>query len=316
MASILSLDFGGTKLSAGVVERGERTWRSLKRVPSGPAVDRAWSLDAMASMASELLAGTPAASVGVSFGGPVDAEQGRVLRSHHVPGWEGFPLREALEDRFGAPAIIDNDANVGALGEARFGAGQGCRSLLYVTISTGIGGGWVLDGHIHRGADGLAGEIGHLTVQPGGPTCSCGRRGCLEAVAAGPAIARSAQARLHERPEGGATLRRLVDGEVKAITARDVSHAARAGDEIARQVLREAAGWLGYALGGAIVLLNPERVVIGGGVSKSGAGYFEDVRAAARQQVLPDMRVDVVPAALGDDAPLWGGVALAEALLI
>jgi glucokinase len=245
----------------------------------------------------------------------VKAREGIVFLSHHVPGWENIPLRDWLRRRFGVPVAVDNDANVAALGEWRFGAGQGYCSLLYVTVSTGIGGGWILDGRIYHGADSLAGEIGHMTIQPGGPVCACGRRGCLEAVAAGPAVARRAQVRLTAEPQAGEVLRKLVDGDVKAVTAKHVSQAVEAGDELARQVLEEAAQALGFGLGCAIALMNPERIVVGGGVAKSGERYFEAVRAAARANVLPGMKVEIVPAVLGDDAPLWGAIALAEGLL-
>ena len=322
---LLALDFGGTKLSAAVAVAGERRWpcgigtiprgwRARGQVPSPPGADAHYDLDTMVSLARDLLGDALPAAIGVSFGGPVKADEGLVLLSHHVPGWERVPLRERLEARFGAPAAVDNDANVAALGEWRFGAGQDCRSLLYVTVSTGIGGGWVLDGRIHHGADSLAGEIGHMTVRPGGPVCTCGRRGCLEAVAAGPAIARRAQERLLAEPQAGEILRRLIGGDVGAVTAKHVSQATEAGDALAREVLEEAAQALGFGIGCAIALMNPERVVVGGGVAKSGERYFEAVRAAARANVLPGTRVDIVPAALGDDAPLWGGIALAEEL--
>ncbi|HAL61152.1 MAG TPA: sugar kinase, partial [Chloroflexi bacterium] len=267
------------------------------------------------SLARDLLGGARPAAIGVSFGGPVNAAEGAVLLSHHVPGWENVPLREQLVARFGVPAAVDNDANVAALGEWRFGAGQGCHSLLYITVSTGIGGGWILDRRIYHGADSLAGEIGHMTVQPGGPVCTCGRRGCLEAVAAGAAIARRARDRLTAEPQVGEILRGLVGGDAGAVTAKQVSQAAEAGDELAQQVLEEAAQALGFGIGCAIALMNPERVVVGGGVAKSGERYFQVVRAAARENVLQGMRVDIVPAALGDDAPLWGAIALAEGLL-
>lgn len=312
---ILSLDFGGTKLSAGVFERGADAWRTVKRVPSDPDADRRWDLNAMTSLACDLLTGAKPLAVGVSFGGLVNVEEGRVLLSHHVAGWEDFPLRAQLAKRFDAPVAIENDANIAALAEWRFGAGRDCGSLLYITVSTGIGGGWILDGGIHRGADGLAGEIGHMTVQPRGPVCTCQRRGCLEAVAAGPAIAQRAREHLTAKPEQGTKLRRLVADDLEAVTAQHVSRAASAGDMLAQQVLNQAARWLGLAIGCAIVLVNPERVVVGGGVSKSGGAYFESIRAAAREHVLPGMRVDIVPTALGDDAPLWGGIALAEQLL-
>ena len=151
----------------------------------------------MLRMARGLLTQVPGrlVAIGVSFGGPVDAARGLVRLSHHVPGWEEIPLAEQLRAEFGAPAAVDNDANVAALGEWRFGAGQGAASLLYVTISTGIGGGWVLGGRIWGGADGMAGEIGHMIVRPGGAACACGRRGCTEAEAM----------RLGDRGEGTGT---------------------------------------------------------------------------------------------------------------
>ena len=311
---LLALDFGGTKLTAGLAASGERRWRAHQRVPSPPGSSAQSHLEIMMELAQDMLAPAkaPLAAVGVSFGGPVDAAQGLVLLSHHIPGWEKVPLRGWLEERLGVPAAVDNDANVAALGEHRFGAGQGCDSLLYVTVSTGIGGGWIVHGRPYRGADGMAGEIGHMVIDPSGPVCTCGKRGCLEALAAGPAIARHAQELLAEDPQASQALRALVGGEVQAVTARHVSQAAEAGDELSRQVLDQAARALGRGIGSAISLMNPQRVVVGGGVAKSGPRYFEAVRAAARVTAPPEMTVDIVPAALGDDAPLWGAVALAE----
>lgn len=312
---LLALDFGGTKLSAAVAAVGEHSWRACRRVLSPPGADARYDLDTMVSLARDLLGDATPSAVGVSFGGPVNAAKGVVLLSHHVPGWENVPLRDRLEARFGVPAAMDNDANLAALGEWRFGAGQGCHSLLYITVSTGIGGGWVLDGRIYHGANSLAGEIGHMTVQPGGPVCTCGRRGCLEAVAAGPAIARGARERLEAEPQAGEILRRLIGGDVGTVTAKHVSQAAEAGDELAQQVLEEAARALGLGISCAIALMNPQRVVVGGGVAKSGERYFQVARAVARPTALPEMTVDIVPAALGDDAPLWGAIALGEGLL-
>ncbi|MFQ5859171.1 MAG: ROK family protein [Anaerolineae bacterium] len=312
---LLALDFGGTKLTAGLTVAGHRYWQARRQVFSPPGADAAYDLETMISLARDLLGDTPPAAVGVSFGGPVNAAEGTVLLSHHVPGWENIPLRDRLQSALGVPVSVDNDANAGALGEWRFGAGQGCQNLLYITVSTGIGGGWILGGRVYHGADSLAGEIGHTAVQSGGPVCTCGQqRGCLEAVAAGPAIARSARERLLAEPEAGAVLRELAGGEVEAVTAKLVSQAAEAGDELAQQVLDEAARALGMGIGNAIALMNPERVVVGGGVAKAGPRYFQVVRAAAQANVLPEMRVDIVPAALGDDAPLWGAIALAEEL--
>lgn len=305
---ILALDYGGTKLTAALVARGERAWCAFARVQSPPQHDAPYEQATMRALARQVLGGQTPRAVGVSFGGPVDAARGRVILSHHVPGWEDTPLREQLESEFGAPVRIENDANIAALGEYTLGAGQGCASLFYVTVSTGVGGGLVTGGKIYNGADAMAGEIGHTICDPRGPRCVCGRRGCVEAMACGPAMARRARERLDAEPEVRTLLRAFSD----SLTAADIARAANAGDAFAQSVLDEAARALGFGIGTAITLFNPTRVVIGGGVTKAGERWWEVVRASARANTLPQMRVDIVPAALGDDAPLWGAVALAE----
>jgi len=312
---ILALDFGGTKLSAALTG-GEAPvhWQALLRARS--EAEARVNLQTMLDLAYRLLEGRHPAAIGVSFGGPVNFVAGRVICSHHVSGWEDVPLRDLLQSEFDAPVVVENDGNIAALGEWRFGAGQGCDSLLYVTVSTGVGGGWVLNGHIFRGADGLAGEIGHTVIQPDGPVCTCGKRGCVESLASGPYLARQARERLSQSPHSGRQLREMAHQEVATITAETVAQAAEAGDELARQVLGTAANALGRGIGAALALLNPRRVVVGGGVSKSGAFYWRCLRETVQGHVLPGVTVDILPAALGDDAPLWGAVALAEAELI
>jgi glucokinase len=312
---ILALDYGGTKLTAATVRSGEQSWLALERSVSPPQHDGDYERATMLTLARKLLGGAQPAAIGVSFGGPVDATGRLVFLSHHIPGWEHVPLCDQLEAEFGTLAAMANDGNVGALGEYAFGAGAGCESLLYVTVSTGVGGGWVLGGDIFAGADGMAGEIGHTTVDLRGPLCVCGRHGCVEARACGPAFAAVAQARLRAEPGAGAKLRALAGGEISRVTGQLVAQAAEAGDALASEVLLSAARSLGFGLGTAINLINPERVVVGGGVSKSGAAWWAALRAAARANALPQARVDVVPASLGDDAPLWGAVALAQELL-
>jgi glucokinase len=322
---LLALDYGGTKHAAALLRAGEREWAAHARVQSPPGADAAYDQATVRRMTHGLLAQVPGqlAAIGVSFGGPVDAARGLVRLSHHVPGWEEIPLAERLRAEFGAPAAVDNDANVAALGEWRFGAGQGCESLLYVTISTGIGGGWVLGGRIWGGADGMAGEIGHMIVRPGGTLCACGQRGCTEAEACGWAIAAKARERLEAGSwtarsagvEAGSSLVVLSEGKLDAITAQHVAQAAEAGDALAQVVMDEAASALGSALGAAISLLNPERVVLGGGVTKSGERWWRTVRAEARATAFAQSRAEIVPASLGDDAPLWGAIALAETLI-
>jgi glucokinase len=306
---ILALDYGGTKHTAALLAVGERTWLAHERVYSPPGADGSYDRATMIKMAHNLLACARGqlAAVGVSFGGPVDATTGTVRLSHHVPGWEDTPLCDQLQAEFGVPAAVDNDANVAALGEWRFGAGQGCDSLLYVTVSTGIGGGWVLNGRIYSGADGMAGEIGHVVVRPDGMECVCGKRGCLEAEACGPAIAKKMRERIQTPNAKTCTV-------WTSVTAESVARAAQQGDALAQEVMDDAAHMLGAGLGGAINLMNPQRIVLGGGVTKSGERYWRIVRETARAHALPQMRVEIAPAALGDDAPLWGAVALAESL--
>jgi len=305
---VLALDYGGTKHTVGIMAVGESAWLAHERVYSPPGADARYDQVTVIKLAHDLLARTQGqlVAVGVSFGGPVDSTQGVVRLSHHVPGWENTPLRDQLQAEFGVPAAVDNDANVAALGEWRFGAGQGCASLLYVTVSTGIGGGWVLNGKVYSGADGMAGEIGHVVVLPGGAECVCSKHGCLEVEACGRAIARKMRERL-------ASTGHLPD-VAEPITGESVARAAQQGDPLAQEVMDEVARNLGTGLGGAINLMNPERIVLGGGVTKSGERWWRIVRETARYHALPQMRVDIQPAALGDDAPLWGAVALAEPL--
>jgi glucokinase len=234
-----------------------------------------------------------------------------VLLSHHVPGWEQVPLCDRLEAELGAPAFMDNDGNAAALGEHRYGTGRGHTSLLYITVSTGVGGGWILNGQIWGGADGVAGEIGHVVVDPQGPICPCGKRGCVEVMASGLGIARRAGEWLAARPGDGSILRSLAAGSL-ALDAELVARAAALGDELAWQALEVSARALGRGIGGAANLMNPELFVVGGGVTKAGDRWWQAVRQAARETALPEIRTEIEPAALGDDAPLWGAVALAQ----
>jgi glucokinase len=332
---LLALDFGGTKLSAAVLERRNRyqgeerrsggaleqaedrwTWHAYERIFSPPGADARYSIQAMINLGRKLLDGRQPAAVGVSFGGPVDASTGTVRLSHHVPGWGNTPLARMLEEEFGAPAQVDNDANVAALGEHRFGGGRGFSSLMYITVSTGVGGGWILDNRPWRGADGMAGEIGHMVVDPQGPFCVCGKRGCVERLASGPYMAQTAREIILEtssnEPERGRLLLQFAGGDPNALTGEMISQAAGQGDELALQVLDKGAWALGVGIGNVANLVNPQRFILGGGVTKSGPLFWETVRRTARGTALPEVHFEVVPAELGDDAPLWGAAALAE----
>lgn len=311
---LLALDFGGTKLSAALAaldQLPERCWLERGRVFDGAGIHAQNDLHAILALARQLLGGRQPAAVGVSFGGPVAAGAGVVRLSHHVPGWEAFPLRQYLEAELHGPAAIDNDANVAALGEFHFGAGMGVSSLLYITVSTGVGGGWILDGKIWHGAQGMAGEIGHNTLDPNGPICLCGKNGCVERLASGPYLAQDARLAMIADPNQGPEILKLCGGFYDQITGELLSRAAQAGDPLAARLLRRSAWAIGTAIGNAANLINPQRAILGGGVTKSGEAWWGEVRLAARQTMLPEVDIEILPAQLGDDAPLWGAIALA-----
>ncbi len=279
----LAIDVGGTKFSIAAFD-GERMVRRESRRTDAEG-GREWMLDQISTIARDWQRETPADRCGIGFGGPVIFKEQRVALSTHVGGWRDFRLTEWVRDLLGVPAIMDNDANVGALGEARFGAGRGCSPLFYMTLSTGIGGGIYYDGCIWRGADSYGGEIGHLTIRPDGPQCLCGWHGCFERMCSGLWLAR----------DYGKTAEELM---------RDPAF-------VSRYVMDLALG-----LKACIMLLNPARIVIGGGISKAGARLFDPLRAELRRQITDwsGARIDVVPAALGDDSVLYGALALAEEL--
>lgn len=312
---ILALDFGGTKLTAAVISPGTNHWQAHSRAFSPPKADANTDIKIMTTLAREVLGGEQPAAIGVSFGGPVDFTTGIVRLSHHVPGWENVELLSMIESEFNAPTSVDNDANVAALGEHRFGAGQGMSSLFYITVSTGVGGGWILNGKPWRGAGNMAGEIGHTVVDPNGPICLCGKRGCVERLASGLYIAQQVKEWLQTQSDQGQILRNLFNNNLENITAKTVGQAAAKGDNLAIQAIEKAAWALGVGIGNTANLINPQRFILGGGVTKSGERFWEVVRSVARETALPEVEFEIVPAAFGDDAPLWGAVALAEDLL-
>lgn len=317
---LLALDFGGTKLSAGLLPAGWNDapvdsppeWHDLRREFSMGASDYRSDIDIILRLSHEMLKGQIPAAIGVSFGGPVDADRGVVRLSHHVPGWENIPLQNLLENEFDAPVRIDNDANAAALGEQRFGAGRGFEHLLYITISTGVGGGWILNRLIWRGADSMAGEIGHTVVDPQGPLCLCGKRGCVERLASGPYMAADARQFLRKNPSGGKVLRELIGDDLDAITAAVLSRAAAAGDDLSQRLLDRSASAIGVGIGNAANLVNPQLFILGGGVTKAGEAYWQRIRSSARETALPEVNFDILPTMTGDDAPLWGAIALAQ----
>jgi glucokinase len=279
---VLAIDIGGTKHALGLFEDGRLRRREI--FPTDAAGGRRRLLGRLREALPRWLEGARPAACGVGFGGPVDYATQRVGRSMHAGGWQDYPLAAKLAEHLRIPCRMDNDANLGALGEWAAGAGQGAGSLLYVTLSTGIGAGLLLNGEVWHGADSLAGELGHIPLAAEGPECPCGQRGCFEAFCSGRAL---------EARTGRPAAELLQDGVFRA---EYVTHLAR-------------------GLRAALMLLNPERVVIGGGLSKAGEILFEGLRAELARQIpasLP-VRIDVRPAALGDDSVLWGAALLAGA---
>jgi glucokinase len=245
-------------------------------------------------------------SIGISFGGY--ARDNQILKSLHVAGWDNYPIHERLRQHFGdLPIYVANDANAVAIGEWKFGAGRDVDSMLFLTVSTGVGGGIILNGRLLEGANGIAGEIGHLNAIPeSGPLCTCGRHGCVEAVSSGPSMVKRAHLLLTSRPDAPSELR-----DMPEFTARDLNALAEKGDVIARQALLEGARYLGIAIGNTINLLDVNRVVIGGGVSRSGPLWWDTVRKTVAETVLPwRPAVTIVPSGLGTHEGIWGAIAL------
>ena len=301
---VLAIDVGGTKIAVGVVEPGGRlaSWAQTE-TPRGLEAEQLWrTLDVLCTnlLAEQRIdARGGLAGVGCGCGGPLDWPVGRVSPLN-IPAWRSFPLRERLHERFGGiPVRLHNDAICMAVGEHWRGAGRGRRNLLGMVVSTGVGGGLVLDGRLINGATGNAGHIGHVVVDPAGPFCTCGGRGCLEAIARGPALAAWAQG---EGWRPGQT----------EVTAKDLADDAAQGHPIGVAAMRRAGGALGIAIASAVQLCDVEVVSIGGGLAQAGPLLFDPLEEALRTHAGLDYARDVpvVAATLGQSAGLIGAAAL------
>jgi glucokinase len=309
--TLLALDIGGTKLAAALADQDGKLLSEASRPTDRQATADA-VLDSLLQLAQQMLSGLPQepSAAGVSFGGPVDYDRGLAVTCHHLLGWENYPVKRRVEERLGMPCLVDNDANVAAFGEAVFGAGRGHKNILYLTVSSGIGGGVIIGGEIYRGSTSLAGEIGHTIVRIGGPKCTCGRRGCLEAIASGWSIARRAKRLLAKRP-GAPPIAGKPTGDV---AAADVALAASQGHPLAASVMDEAAGALAFGIAAAVNILNPSLVVLGGGVAKAGDVLFVPLRRKFSELVFQPsgQTVQILPAQLEDESAIFGAVALAR----
>ena len=313
-APAVGVDVGGTKIAAGVIDAHAQVLsRYSARTHAGrpPAevieaiVEATEAVLAQAGLRVEDVAG-----LGVGFAGHVNSALGRVLTSSNLPAWDNHPLRDVLAGRLGMPVILENDANCAAWAEYRFGAGQGARYLCYVTFSTGFGAGIVLEGRLYVGATGTAGEIGHTIVDPDGPLCPCGKRGCVMSYAGGLAISRMVRERLQS---GEPTLLRDLCGPVpERVSGEVVAEAARRGDRVAQDILRTAGRYFGIGLSTIVQVLNPDRIVIGGGLARIGPLLMEPCLQALNENIPPVLvdATDIVFSALWDDAGVIGAGAL------
>ena len=307
------VDIGGTKLLAvAATEKGEIIAERREPTAAGPDA----ILSAISAVVADLVvAESDIAAVGVGLPGLVDLD-GAVHYAPNLPGFVGVPARERLAATSPVPVIVDNDANVAALGEAVHGAGRGHREVLVVTLGTGIGGGLIIDGEVHRGAHGFSAEIGHFTVDPAGPPCACGAVGHWEAIASGTALGRRAR-EWAARGDAPSVLARVA-GVVEAVTGHEAGRAAAAGEADGLAILTEHARAVAVGLGGLVNILDPEVIVISGGLVELGDLLLDPLRAALPEHVEGAGHRPVPPvlaAELGEHAGAVGAAALARTLL-
>lgn len=306
---VAAIDMGATHLSAALGDFSARILEEIEipfRITDGPEK----CLQEADRVLRELLAKrglTPSdlAGIGVGVPGPVITELGTVMAPPIMPGWDRFPIRATLKDEWKTAITLNNDAELGALGEWAYGAGRGEKNLAFIKVGSGVGAGLIINRQIYGGTTGSAGEIGHLTVDENGPRCACGNNGCLEAFAGGHAIASQAQALVDS---GKRTL--LSEKEVESLTAQDVAEAARRGDLAAQEVIKRAGTYIGIAIAGLINLINPSTVIIGGGVAQVGDLLTTPIRQAVRQRSLraSEHGVRITTAMLGRRSSLIGAL--------
>lgn len=310
---MLGVDIGGTKVAAGLVD-----WRGkVVRAARWPMIARGSAEQGFRAVRDAIDAVIPHTSenaveaIGVCSPGWVDSKRGVLLNAANLPCWQNFPLAQKIEKHCKLPTKLANDANAAALAEARWGAGKGYESVFYVSLGTGIGTALVLRGEIYQGQAGGAGEGGHMTVNFRGPLCGCGKRGCIEMYASGTAIAKRARSLLRNGSNGRSRLLRMACGEVSALTTEIVSKAASSGDPLAKKILEEAAEHLAIWLGGIIDLLEPEIIILGGGLGRVMTSFRSHIRRKLETWAVNPhwQRIQIVNAQYGAESALVGAAA-------
>jgi glucokinase len=315
----IGVDIGGTKVATGLVDSGGEIHYQT-RVPMVATGDAVAGLDAVTSAIQSVAAQSAQDSnrarvirgIGICSPGPLDPKTGIVVNPPNLPCWRNFPLADAVAKVYRVPVKVDNDANAAALAEVRWGAGRGYRYVFYATIGTGIGTGIVLDGRIYHGRTGAAGEGGHVSIDYRGPRCGCGKAGCIEALAAGPAIAKRARAKLMANANVSSSILDLADGNIEVVTSEMVGNAYAAGDVIAGEVLLETVELLTVWLGNMVDLLDPDVIIIGGGVAVMLMPFLDDIKRNLPKSCINSRAGDIplLMARYGADAGIAGGAAL------
>jgi glucokinase len=312
----LGVDVGGTKVAAGLVDADGKIILQT-RVPMPARGSAAEGFAAVQSAIESVFAAHPEArsaldGIGICAPGPLDPTTGVILNPPNVPCWRNFPLAAEVQRVFGLPAKVDNDGNAAALAEAIWGAGVGYRNVFYATLGTGIGSGIVFDRRIYHGRTGSAAEGGHVTIDFRGPQCGCGKRGCIEALCSGPAIARRARERLAQSLDADSKMFALAGGDANSVTTETVAEAFRQGDALAAEVLEETAEYLAIWAGNIIDLLEPDVFIFGGGVAQVMSGFFGHIRNQLPAWCVNSRcaEIPVVLAKYGADAGIAGAAAL------
>jgi glucokinase len=313
MTHTIGVDVGGTKVLGGVVDITGKVLKTARR--DTPREGGALLNQAIAEVAKELMVDYSVHSIGVSAAGFVSSDRKTMLATPNIAGWNGVNLDEDLTALIGKSVVIENDANAAAWGEAKFGAGIGKKNILLLTIGTGIGGGIIADGKLHRGAFGIAAEIGHIRIVPDGLLCGCGAKGCFEQYGSGSALMRHARELIAKDPEAGKNLLSRDDGTIEGLTGASITEAARDGDSVALAAFAQTADWLGSGIASLSVVLDPECVIIGGGVIDAGEILLKPIReAVARYMPFAGKHPypEIIAATLGNEAGLVGVADLAR----
>ncbi len=310
----LGVDIGGTKVAVGAVNGAGKILQQARNpmLANGMAEGGLAAVNAAIDSFISSDVGPQIQGIGICAPGPLDPRTGIVLNPPNVPCWRNFPLADRITTRYRVPVKVDNDANAAALAETRWGAAKGYRYVFYATIGTGIGTGIVFDGKIYHGATGSAGEGGHVTVDYRGPVCACGKRGCIETLAAGPAIGARARAKIASDSNRRTSILDLSGGAVAAITSEKVGQAYAAGDAMAREVLLETVELLIPWLGNIVDVLDPDVLVVGGGVAALLKPFYEEIHnQLPKWCVNPNAsNIPLLIAHYGADAGIAGGAAL------